>query len=463
MYDEESRFMTKTVFVKSNCPECGAILNVDVGQESVKCEYCGTVARVADKKKPPATTSPAPDGKVQPVIWVSTGRGSWTWVLVSVLPVIVIGAVAFAAYLRMPDGNFTGGSRGSAEKSLGEHVQWLGHKHPMLVDITGDGVLDVVGWVRFLNLGGGDSYDRLAAYDANTGNRMWDTGPLVNTSQSAEVLAALAGDKLLVADATGVLKAFSLANGGLAWQGVLGERAERICGGDAGVAAIFTKDERILKVPLATGQLMPAGTWNRETDCPPLQNDKDPTGPFFVLQDRSALMMASLRNRVSGGSHQQVIESDSLQGMYIDKILIDLAMGKRIALGTRSPGTRSPVASAYQENTAGKKPAYRSLWLSSVTSQNPLSVTEGAPGQAAAAAGRAVVVYAMQDSKSGERLSCLDENTGQIVWDVPIPASDVGMTGPITASPHHVFVPHWTYLDIFHMSDGTHKATIGVR
>jgi hypothetical protein len=420
----------------------------------MKCEYCGTISRIADKKKPSVQANP-PGGNAQPVIWVSSAASySWIWVLSAVLPLAITGFVFYNVSNSM---NAAFGSSSSSTSvpstSISQKMQWIGHMHPMLVDINGDGVMDIIGWMRAVSMVGGDSYDGLGAFDPVSGNRLWDTGALVNSSQTGDVHAALAGDKLLVTDPMGVLKAFSLANGASVWQAVLGERAERICGAEAGFAAIYTKDKRILKVPIATGQLMPAGQWEYKTPCPPLQNDHDPTGPYFLMEE--------LSRTAKYDEGPDALGYSDIQGMQIENILSDLSTNKLFALGTRSPGTRTPVVSSLQQTISGKKKIWQSLWQSTVTTLNPLTVGEGDPEQAGAASGRIVTIYDMQDSKSGNRMSCLDGNSGQILWDVPIPKSDTGTIGAINVSPHFVFVPHWTYLDIFQLVDGAHKRTIG--
>ncbi len=450
------------MFVKSNCPECGARLNVDTALESLKCEYCGTVSRIADKKKPQVQPKAAPGGNVQPVIWVSSAASyTWVWILSAFLPIAISGFVFYNVSSSMStafgtSSTTTGtgtGTTSSPSSFSSQKMQWTGHRHPMLVDINGDGVMDVIGWVQIISMVGGDSYESIAAFDPLTGNRLWDTGALVNSRQSADVRAALAGDKLLVADSMGVLKAFSLANGATAWQAVLGERAERICGAEAGYAAIYTKDKRILKAAAATGQLLPSGQWEYNTPCPPLQNDRDSTGPFFLFEE--------LSRSARFGDGPEEIEYDDLPGMRADSVLTDLSNNRVFAFGSRSPGTRTPVIAALTQGVASKKKKWQSTWLSSVTTLNPLTIYEGNPEHGGAASGRLVTIYKMQDYKSGHRLSCLDENTGQIVWDVPVPKSDTGTVGPINVSQHYVFVPHWTYLDIFQLVDGVHKMTIG--
>jgi outer membrane protein assembly factor BamB len=175
-----------------------------------------------------------------------------------------------------------------------------------------------------------------------------------------------------------------------------------------------------------------------------VQTDTDEIGPYFIKKDIS------------------LMDREEIPGMNAESILTDNTSGKTIALGSRTPGTRAPTAALFQLFPGNKKHSISTTWVSSVTSLNPLTVEEGAPDRAAAGVGRVVVGYEIKGPKDGARLSCLDETTGQILWDVPIPRSDTGSVGGITVSNHHVFVAHWTYLDIFQLLDGAHKLTIGV-
>ena len=442
------------MIIKSKCPECGARMKVDMQAEFARCEYCGTTARIADKKKPPPKPTPHAPKAPEPVIWVSTGRSfAWTWIFSALLPLAIFGFVFYTTASKTPLGNMFGlgdgkssgpGSGSSVGQSFGEHMQWVSHKQPMLADLTGDGVLDVIGWTRFLNMGGGTTYDHLGAFDPVKQQRIWDTGPLGDSSNTSKMRAAMIADKLLVADAGGMLKAYSLANGALVWQAIIGERTEAVCAAEQGFADVRTADKRISKINLANGQLTPAGQWSSDTPCGALQSDSEKIGPFFSFEDA------------------RDIDESGVSGIDIDSLVTDTSTGNVTALGTRKPGTRSPVAAGVQLTPGKRRRKVAARWISSVTTLNPLTVDEGAPDVAGAAVGRTVIAYDMDGSKAGSRLSCLDQNSGAVLWDVSIPRSDTGSIDRITVSSHHVFVGHWTYLDVFQLADGAHTMTVGI-
>jgi DNA-directed RNA polymerase subunit RPC12/RpoP len=88
--------------VSAKCPECGAKLKIDPSQAEAKCEYCGAVSRVEDKKKAKAAPPPpqTPGMTYQPVIRVSSGA-SWSWIFWIIFPIIMVFGVGGASVLSM--------------------------------------------------------------------------------------------------------------------------------------------------------------------------------------------------------------------------------------------------------------------------------------------------------------------------------------------------------------------------
>jgi hypothetical protein len=434
--------------VKSACPECGASIQFDAEGDQAKCDYCGAIARI-ERSKPPRQ----PDAQRQggPVVYAPkavSGAIVAVIVITTIVPVVIGIAVAIAATTSAVSSVTAGpGAGGSTGQGLTEHMQWQGNRRVMLADLNGDGVLDPIGWIRFLD--GSASNDHIGAFDATTGKRLWLTPPLVDGSQSYNAKAALAGDKLVVADPAGALRAFSLANGQLVWSAVLGERAERICGAGPGAVRVETTDKRALTAALATGQLTPSGAAEPKAACTGVQASDGPDGLYSSL---------------GGGTwNDGGIVNPKIDGMDVERVVIDLVGGARVALGEKEPGTRVPMAALY--DAAGlteERNKATARWLTAIPSVNPLSVKEGAPENGAISRGRLVVPFELQGSDAGWRLACLDVATGRSLWEVPIPGSDSGTMGPIVLSDRQVFLSHWTWLDVFDLGTGAHRMTIGV-
>jgi len=448
--------------VKTKCPECGARLEINPEADKITCEYCGGVSLVEDKKKkkdqpPPAAQTPGMP--VQPVIRINTGA-SWTWLIYILIPIfMVFGIGGFSVFracgsLGEAFQGFTPtsgpGSGSGTGQSFGERMQWIGHKQPMLADVNGDGVMDLIGWIRFLNTSGGNSFDHIGAFNAIDGQRLWKTGPITDSSQLHNTKVAMSGDKILVGDTTGVLKAYSIYNGQVVWNGMLGERTDRICGDSQGFVRVETKDKRALKVNLMNGQITPAGTVQRDAICTGIQTDGAEDGLYSSL---------------GGGTwNTGGIVNPKIVGMKVEKVLIDKVSRATIALGYRRPGTGVPMAALYNSSAGGKKGKKKitAKWLTVVPSVNPLTVEEDAPEVAAVSSGRIIIPYAMQNSEAGWRLSCIDLNGGRNLWDQPIPRSGTGDVDGLAVSDRQIFAAHWTYLDVFDLGTGQHQYTIGV-
>jgi DNA-directed RNA polymerase subunit RPC12/RpoP len=437
--------------VKTSCPDCGARLQFDPEGTEAKCDYCGAVSRIEKQRPPKGQEAPHTHG---PVVYVP--KANHAWIAFIILPIVLSMAIGggvmtkiFGAVGGVAGGVAAGlpGSGGGAGQGLLEHMQWQGNFQPMLADVNGDGAPDPIGWIRFLE--NSTSMDHLAAFDAATGTRLWMTPAICDGSQSYNAKAALAGDKLVVADPTGVLRAFSIYNGQLVWTGMLGERADRICGAGAGSVRVETTDKRALSVALASGQITPAGTVERETPCVGVQ-----------AADRGE----SLYSRLVGGTWNDGGEvNPEIAGMDVEVVVVDNATGAHVALGGKSPGTRVPTAAMYDARgvTESKRKAVPQ-WMTAIPAVNPLTVQESSPETGAISQGRVLAPYQLQGSDAGWRLACLELASGRSLWDVAIPNSGSGTMGKIVASDRQLFVSHWTWLDVFDLGTGQHRMTIGV-
>src|SRR5580692_4806629 len=104
----------------TDCPKCGAPVQMH-GLKEVRCEYCGTLAHVQEKAtKAPAGALPA------------TG-GSMALVLVGLGAAVVAAGAGVAVLALRAHGGDTG---------LGDDMSF--EDPPMLADVNGDGVPDVV-------------------------------------------------------------------------------------------------------------------------------------------------------------------------------------------------------------------------------------------------------------------------------------------------------------------------------
>ena len=77
------------------------------------------------------------------------------------------------------------------------------------------------------------------------------------------------------------------------------------------------------------------------------------------------------------------------------------------------------------------------------------------------AGGVLVAAYVANEPKAG-RLMGVDARTGNPLWDVAIPNTDrVSDADEMTVTATRVYLPHWTWLDVFDARTGAHLATLG--
>lgn len=309
--------------------------------------------------------------------------------------------------------------------------QWDGTRQPMVVDVDGDGRLEAVGWIRFV--GSGDGQLQVAAFDPESGRRIWATETLTGMSQAWQTKAAVAESTLVVVTALGEARGYALATGVLAWSRPLGERARRICGAEPGHVLVETEDERAVTVALASGEVTPLPGLG---PCGPIWSDQPGTAPGQEVAD------------VSG--------SLELPGIRADSHILVPARGFDVVLGSRSPGSPVPMVAVFGAGSVTPR------WSAPVPS-SPLAAETGAPEVAAIAGDRLVVAHQMADSSLAGHLVCFDLSTGGRLWDAEVPGHGSTVSDPsaVVATDRHVLVSHWTWLEVHDLATGAHVRTIG--
>ena len=127
-----------------------------------------------------------------------------------------------------------------------------------------------------------------------------------------------------------------------------------------------------------------------------------------------------------------------------------------IAFGSRQPGSPLAMVAGFDPGALASPPK----WIRRVNAEpgaiEPSSVTAVAD----IANGLLYLVYSPAHDRAVLQASALA--TGAIVWEREIPRSRIGgEPSSITITTKHVYVPHWSYLDVFDASSGTHLLTIG--
>jgi hypothetical protein len=261
---------------------------------------------------------------------------------------------------------------------------------------------------------------------------------------------------LVVADETGTARAFSVSRGQQVWTSTIGERVERMCGAGPGELRIDRKDNQKLRLNLATGQITPGGPVARSDVCEGVATDQKGRGAS---------------QRIYGSTDNGVVRPE-FDGMRVDSIVADKTSPIWVALGSRSPGSRVPMAAGFTP-LSPKKPGVipswmdsvktKPLWMSAVPTVNPLTVREGNPETGAIAGDRVFVPYRLSSANEAWHLVAIDLRTGRNLWDVQVPATGTSSSDVeiVVATERYVLAAAWLSLDAFDRVSGAHHLRIG--
>ncbi len=439
------------------CSSCGAQLPIPpLGERFLRCHYCGTSVQL-EAPPPPMVSGfgggpPAasygqpppvsPFGAPQIIVVPPTyGAPSYTGmrVLYMIIPLVL---VLFSSGMSM---FLSSGSHGSLSSStgvgsggvtpIGEHLQWDSSDAPVPARVNADEVEDFVGVYHLLE--GDEQRTYLGAFNGKTLERVWAAGPFGNLSEAnGQTFFAVAGNRAILTDFRSTAHIFDVATGKETGKVTLSDRAKAVCTPPDGKAEAWLElsDQQHVLVDLAAGTSKKAA---RPAYCA--------TGPNDAANINC--IMGSKRTRAACHEDSAI----KAPGVSISKILSDGDLS--VGLGTKSPGTAIPTALGI--DTKAKK----IKWQRPIPASDPATVHEGL-GLADLGGGRLVAQYEL--SSGLWRLAALDARTGNALWDVEIPRSKDGSQAfdlRITAT--RVYLPHWTWLDVFDAKTGTVIGTVG--
>jgi outer membrane protein assembly factor BamB len=393
------------------CSNCGARLPAPPrGATSMTCAYCGAATELAPPPPPPVQTYRAPD-LVPPPSMVRP----WRFVWVVPLLIAAVGAIIPFA-LRASKGG---------RAVLGEHVQFDGNHAPVVIDVDSDGIEDFAGRIRTLS----PDQEYVAAYSGKTLEEVWRTPGLGATSDALGTEVAAAAGRVVVMTFRHQALVFDAKTGRQTGAIQLSDAADHACSHGQQVW-VHVKDEHSVMIDPTKPSAVPAA---RPAWCP----DADVScRNVFTAPQAPCTSSGSIR---------------TLAGISVSRVFWD--GDTAVALGTKSPGTAVPMAVGWD------KKHKREIWRLALTSSP--SVQEGAPDVADLFAGRFFAVYEMH---SGPRhVVAVDVASGRVLWDAAIPKSDQG-SGPqdLFGTATRLYVPHWTWLDVFDAATGRVIGTVGV-
>jgi hypothetical protein len=435
------------------CSSCGAQLPIPpLGERFLRCRYCGTTVQLDAPPPlqvssfgggPPASSYGAPPVShvggmpriivVPPTAYSGMSGGRAVFMIVPVVMVLFsTGMSLFFSSRGSSSVSSTGvGSGGVAP--LGEHLQW-GSEAPIPARVNADDIEDFIGDYHLLE--GDQQLTYIGAFNGKTLERVWAAGPFGNNAEaSGKTFFGVAKDRVIVTDFRSTAHIFDMATGKETGKVVLSDRAKSVCTSTDGKPEAWLElaDDEHLLVDLAAGTAKKSG---RPAFCPIVPNDS-----------------SNCTSRGTKRPHATCHDDSSIKapGVSIEKVLSDGDVA--VALGTKSPGTAIPTALGVDVKAKKVK------WQRPIPGSDPATVHEGLE-LADLAGGRLVAQYQLTGGLW--RLAALDGRTGNALWDVEIPRSKDGSQAyDLRITPTRVYLPHWTWLDVFDVKTGAVIGTVG--
>ncbi len=322
----------------------------------------------------------------------------------------------------------SGGGTGPVSLSLGEHLQWDGEVPPLVH--PGDREL-LLGRYRLLE--DSESVLYVGVWDAETRERLWHSAALGTLGEGAQlhVHMALGGELALYTDGWKTLHVRDLVTGEDRGEHTLSDRSTGLCVVAPGSVWVAVADEQHVLIDLASGTSRPAP---RPARCPdPLRN----------------LRSACVGSPMGGAGPKAPCEDGGREveaGMKVDFVL--WGDQEAFVFGVRNPGTATPLV------------ARRGGWQRVPSEAEPRLLATKPPQTADIVSGDPVLLLAMTDKT--HRLVRLDAGDGHTIYEVTVPRSDDGsFSGAMSWSTGRIYVPHWTWLEVFDAATGEHEGTIG--
>jgi outer membrane protein assembly factor BamB len=426
--------------ISVTCPHCGARLSVAGQSEEVRCEYCGTDARVQRRSRVLERVQPPPSSGPPRV---AVQRRSGAGVGVVVLVVVLIGAGMVFAMARRP-GHSEGRSGGSASTSAAvatpDPPEWHGTEAALLVDVNGDGALDAIGRSRRVPDG-----DRIAviAIDGATGRVAWETATIGSYSDTYQGFLALAGDLVLYTSPRAEVRAFAVTDGAPRWTAQLDERVARFCDKGDAIVAVGTDDvERVLAK--ADGKApVPA---EAEPDPDEEHKHRDPNKERAAGQYKMKCLGAPTDQRVDAPDAPSELADQ--HGLWADALVS--GPGGRVLSGTRTKGTHVGTLVALDDDGEAR-------WRAEVPAQ-PLGAVERAAMNLVVGEREVCGAYYTTSVADRLRVACFAMDGGKRVWDEQIDDSPLSA---LMISGRTLLISTWGLLEARDLDTGAVRWRFG--
>ncbi|WP_147443998.1 outer membrane protein assembly factor BamB family protein, partial [Corallococcus sicarius] len=315
--------------------------------------------------------------------------------------------------------------------------QWENLDAPAFLDVNGDGTDDVIGHIRrFVD---SKSQELVAAFDGRTLAMLWETPPNEGAGALRTTKVIAQGGKLVMSGPRS-LTLLEAKTGKPLGSVPLSDAPERLCvpSGDTESVWVEVLDEQHLLLNTRTGTARPAPRAPPNCVTPPLSARTCGMGRPVGLTT-TCESTDELPSDIRGFTARYIFRA----GDFL------------VATGIRSPGTGVPLVAVFEKGHTTP------LWHGNVADTDPTHLRDMPPETAELDGDSVYFLYELAQ-QGGFHLIRRDARTGAVRWDVPVPRSKVG-SGPSALWIHagRVYVPHWTWLDVFEAETGHLVGTLG--
>jgi hypothetical protein len=426
-----------------NCSNCGGQLPLpESGQPFLKCHFCGQVVPLATPPRPPPVPQPLPRPQaapgVPPVVVRRRGGSPLASILLTLFIVFATAGASILRSLHHVVKNVT--SVGTLGTSAPEPLHWDSGWAPYPARINGDAVEDFVGRVEILHPGSGNTQVFIDGFDGATLNRLWTAGPFGDSSDTRGLAFAVAGSRVIVTDSRSIGHVLDVTNGHEVERVNLSDRAKSICAAPASSGKsevwIEVSDEQNVLVDLTAASLKKAP---RPAYCASDRYSAEDIYCHVGIFDRSEATCKGV---------DPSFRAPSFRG---ERALSD---GETtVVVGTKSPGSQVPMAAGYDPKSK------HVLWQRTIPQGDLASVKDGL-GLTDLVDG--VLVSQVELTSGLFQLCALDAKSGSPLWQTEVPHSKDGSSArTMKITQTRVYLPHWTYLDVFDARSGRVIGTIG--
>ena len=433
------------------CPQCDANIDAEAGAPVTHCKYCGASVQLEQRQVAPSIESLRNFVASTQSTYVSTKVG------VGIVGAIVVAALSIVALVVVPVLRQASDARhraaalaAAAEKRdasqtkpikkappVQPELHWDQLALPLMVDIDGDGVDDLVGNAKESATPNGEE---LVAYSGIDGHMLWKSPALLGDINKVSIVA----DHVLEANRAGTIKGFALRTGARTWEVELGEVIDGWCQSDDPASiVVVTHDEKTHTLDLRAGverASAPPTTASKhhKAICTALVEE----GPTDKTKPRPLPTAEEINQRRAdaicpNSGICQFSDGPSLariDHVYVSTLLPGLN-GKMIAAGHRVPGTEVPIVAVLLKGVL--------QWQAVIPSSTPLQASWSV--NLLATAGDVIAaVYRTPGAADHVFITGFSLEDGHRLWDHPFEgessASDLAMIGngkTIVTTSHH--------------------------